>query len=412
MTDSMNGLSNGTSNGAYDSHLVHDDSPHRKIEFFLTRAFEGGPIVRVELAQVGLHGDQKVGDWSSFEGVGPEHVTMQILERAMDDARMQKGSPRYVVTIFRSLERRQSDGRQWFTLAGGGHEFDGIEEMEGPTGTGLIAQLMRHNEASARLSLLASRDIMVEQRREIAELRAMVRHMMTGHFKLVETHEKLINEDHKRALDLRKSRFEEVKQEQIFGQIMMLLPIVMRLLAGDKSDTIRMAALEQQLRTLFGSMSEKQLGEIMGKLDQTQILSFLDLNKLMSSPPPSPTEAVNAKEKREKDAEKTAKDAEDKRKAEASGAAKPAQAPAAQAPAAQARPAPAPAAQPAPAPVAAQPEPAQPVPAPVAAQPEPAPVASAPVAAQPEPAPAREPEPVAVRVPDPQTSDPQTSDSK
>lgn len=306
MTD-MSEAQSGANGASHDSYLVHDDSPHRKIESFLTRAFEGGPIARIELAQVGLHGDQKVGDWSTFEGLGPEHVTQQILERAMDDARMQKGSPRYVVTYFRSLERRQSDGRKWFTLAGGGHEFDGVEEMEGPTGTGIIAQLMRHNEASARLSLLASRDIMVEQRREIQELRSMVRHMMQGHFKLVETHEKLINEDHKRALDLRKSRFEEVKQEQIFGQIMLLLPIFMRFLAGDKSDTIRMAALEQQIRTFFGSMSEKQMGEIMGKLDQAQILSLMDLNKLVSSPPKSPTVAVNEKEAREK-AEKEAAD--------------------------------------------------------------------------------------------------------
>jgi hypothetical protein len=299
--ENLNGQSSPHADEQYGS-IVHDDSPHRKIEAFLTTAFERGPVVRVELAQVGLHGDSKVGDWSGFEGVGPEHLTMQILERAMDDARLQKGSPRYVVTFYRSNERRTHDGRQWFTLAGGGHELDGIEEMEGPTGTGLIAQLMRHNEASTRVALLSARDIMVEQRREIAELRSMVRHMMTGHFKLVETHEKLINEDHKRALELRKARFEEVKQEQIFGQIMMLLPILMRYLAGDKGDVLRYAALEQQLKMLFGGLTEKQFTGIMAQLTDTQALSLMDINKLMSRDPVPIKDQISEKEAKDRKA--------------------------------------------------------------------------------------------------------------
>ncbi len=243
---------------------------------------------------------------------------MQILERAMDDARLQKGSPRYVVTFYRSNERRTHDGRQWFTLAGGGHELDGIEEMEGPTGTGLIAQLMRHNEASTRVALLSARDIMVEQRREIAELRSMVRHMMTGHFKLVETHEKLINEDHKRALELRKARFEEVKQEQIFGQIMMLLPILMRYLAGDKGDVLRYAALEQQLKMLFGGLTEKQFTGIMSQLTETQALSLLDLNKLMSRDPVPIKDQIAEKEAKDRKAaaEEAARKEADKKKEE------------------------------------------------------------------------------------------------
>ena len=314
----MNGTSNGSNGASHESYMVQDDSPHRVIESFLNQAFHGGPIARIELSQVGMHGNQAVGDWNSFEGMGPEHVTMQILERAMDDARMQKGSPRYVVTIFRSAERRQSDGRKWFTLAGGGHEFDGVEEMEGPTGSGIIAQLMRHNEASARLALLATRDIIVEQRREIMELRSRERNQTQMQVRVLEAHERLINEEHKRALELRNARFEEHKQEQIFQQIMILLPVVMKLLAGDKSDTIKAAALEQQLRTLFGSMTEQQMFEIMKNLSPAQQMSIMDLNKLITTPPQSPADAIAAKEKKEK----AEKEAEEKQKAEAAAAEK------------------------------------------------------------------------------------------
>lgn len=292
--------------------LLGEDSPHHKIEAFLQREMERGTLVRVELSQVGLHGDSKVGDWNAFEGIGPEHITLSILERAMDDAKMQKGSPRYVVSVFRTHDRKY-DGRVWFTLAGGGHEFDGIEEMEGPNATGIVAQLMRHTEASARLSLMSARDIIVEQRREIAEQRAFIRQAMQMQFKLVDTYEKLKNEQHTRDLAIRKERFEEVKQEQIFGQIMMLLPIFFRFLGGDKSDMVRLTAMEHQIRSLFGSIPEKTLLEFMAKLDPTQQLSLMDLNKLISSPPTSPAEAIAQKEKREKDQ----REAEEKRRLEA-----------------------------------------------------------------------------------------------
>jgi len=256
---------------------VRDETAVERIEVFLEDAFNKGPVAEVVLQHVSVQGNNNVGDWNSFEGMGPENLALQIMDRAVDDARAQRGSARYIVTFRRSTEKRGSDGRTWFTLTGGGYDIDGIEDTEGPNGPGLMSQLMRHNEASARIALLSARETIVDYRREVGELRSMVRHMTQAHFKLIETHEKLINEDHKRQLELRKARFDEARQEKVFDQIAQILPIVLRMFAEGKSEVLQDTALKMQVSNLVESLSEEQILDFARRLEPAQQMSFMDL---------------------------------------------------------------------------------------------------------------------------------------
>lgn len=280
--------------------VPRDDSLVEKLEEFIGAAFNRGPVAEVGLMHVSTHGNNPVGDWNNFEGIAPENLAMEIMDRAVDDARAQRGSARYIVYYKRSAEKRNYDGRTWFTLTGGGYDIEGIEDTEGPNGSGLLSQMMRHNEASARIALLSARETIVDYRREVGELRSMVRHMTNAHFKLIETHEKLINEDHKRSLEMRKARFEEARQEKLFDQIGNIFPIILSMFAEGKSEVLQDTAFKLQIRNLVASLSEAQIANIMRGLDASQSVAFLGLYKSMrEAEGESITKTIDEKEQAE-----------------------------------------------------------------------------------------------------------------
>lgn len=278
------------------------EDPQRKVEKWLEKIMDSNTgLDRLVLEHVGINGNQQVWDLDHFEGLGPENVAAQVLERANDDAHAQKGTVRYKLVAFQGGSRHGSQ-RTWFTLAGGGFDLDGMEDTEGPNGPGIIAQLMRHNEAFMRGAMLQTREIIVDLRRELADQRQMNRHMLHNQFKVVEAHERLLNEQTRREIEMRKAKFDEVKQEKIFEQIMVLLPVALRHMAdASGSHAFKESALEQSLRSLIGTLRPEQLQGIMKNLNEAQVISFMDLYKSLANTHPQTVEdAIKDKEAREK----------------------------------------------------------------------------------------------------------------
>lgn len=305
--------------------VPRDDSLTEKLEEFIGEAFERGVVAEVGLLHVSHQGNNPVGDWTQFEGIAPENLAMQIMDRAVDDARAQRGSARYIVYYKRSQDKRNYDGRTWFTLTGGGYDIEGIEDTEGPNAHGLLSQMMRHNEASARIALLSARETIVDYRREVTELRGMVRHMTNTQFKVIELYEKLMSQEHQRSLDLRKARFDEAKQEKLFDQIGNIFPLLLAMFAEGKSEVLKDAAFKMQIKNLVGSLSEEQIAGIVHRLEAPQQIAFLELyRQLRESDPKSISAVVDQKAATEKaaaekaEAEKAAaeKAEEEKKKGE------------------------------------------------------------------------------------------------
>jgi len=134
---------------------------------------------------------------------------------------------------------------------------------------------MLQEDMSLCLEIVSAADpVTASYRHEVFELRTMVRHMTQNHFKLIETHEKLVNEDHKRQLELRRAHFEEVRQEKIFDQIALVLPIVLRMFAENKTIS---RPLKELTTDVLESLSDKEVLDFIQRLDPAHQNQFLNL---------------------------------------------------------------------------------------------------------------------------------------
>jgi hypothetical protein len=280
----------GRSSGAHQAEIVPADGPsmasgdsderHReKVETFLTRAMGGGPLSKVTVAQVTGSGDSRVGEWDKFEGVGPEHLATDIVQRAREDSQGLRGAARYVVFYFRS--GGAPEGRLFFTMMGETYGVSNFEDPEPPNGQGLIAQHMRHTEISVHMSLMQSQAIISDLRRDNSDLRADNRRLLTMHTRVLDTYEELKSGDHQRQLEMRLLQTKEARKDAIGAQFLILLPLLLKHLVTNSKSALSDSALTLQLVNLFGSLEPAQLQGIMAVLGPAQSASVMDLYRTM-----------------------------------------------------------------------------------------------------------------------------------
>jgi hypothetical protein len=304
--------SNGShgSNG-YAAHVVETGTSiesardgtdtHAEIVRFCTREMGRGPVHRFAAIQVG-YSESTIGDWSDLGGRDPESIASEIYERIKEDARGQTGLLRYIVAVYRA-EGKPHAGRKWLTMQGGASEFQESFDVQRhpPTNQGVVGQLMEHEHSNHALSFkLVTYMISILQRR-IQDLERQNERLMTTHTRTVEAHERLVNESHRRDMDLRKVRFDELKSEKLFDQIMLIAPLIFRYAVGDKSAVMQLAGLESQLHNLIGSFTPDQLRGLLSTLNPAQSASFMQLAQtLAASKPAGIGEELAKKEEEEK----------------------------------------------------------------------------------------------------------------
>lgn len=322
--EGMNGHGNGHANGtSIEAHVVdpeemiargQQDDARTEIEVFIAKEMSRGPVARFELRMLTPQGDQRVGDWTDqdFEGKGPEELASEIFERAREDARSQIGEQRYAIAVYRA-EGRPYAGRRFFNMPGGQSEFsDSLDVVRHPsTAQGVLGQTLEHNQANHVLNHKLVQYIVGILQQRIRDLERSNEKLLSMHTRTVEAHERLVSEEHRRQLELRKMRFDEMKSEKLFEQIMLILPIIFRFAVGDKSASLQLAGLETQLHSLVGSLSEQQMGAVMRAMDPAQQASFLQLAQSLAQ---KKTESVDAQLRQraiqeEKDKAKLAADA-------------------------------------------------------------------------------------------------------
>lgn len=307
--------SNGTNgiNGHALAHVVDDEmgnlgggvgadiEARQQIEEFVSREMARGPVHKFVLVQIHHQGDARVGEWDSLGGKDPVEVAGEIFDRAKDDARSQLGPLRYAVAVYRA-EGKPHAGRKFFNITGGQSEFSDTFDMQRqpPTNAGVLGQLMEHEHLNHALNHKLVQYVIGVLQTRIRDLERQVERFVGVHVRTLETHERLLSEQHRRDLELRKVRFDEVKQEKLFEQIMVLAPLIFRYAVGDKSAVLQLAGLESQLHNLFGSLTQEQLAQIMRQFSPAQIASFTQLAQSLAQSRPR---TVNEEVKRKEDGE-------------------------------------------------------------------------------------------------------------
>lgn len=249
-----------------------------ELEVFLRREFDRGPVVRLVLSQLGQGGDSRVGEWDDLAGKGPDELAAELVERAKDDARSQAGDLRYGVAVYRAKDKPHT-ARKFVTIAGGASEFADDLDTQRYTANavGTLAQLMAHNQTGQALNVKLTMFVVTMMQNRIRDLERQNQRLQDTHQRAVQAHEQYVSQQHQRDLETRRARFDELRQEKIFEQVMLVLPLIFRFAVGDKSPALALAGLEQQLHTLIGSLSPAQLTTVMGALEPAQQASFLQL---------------------------------------------------------------------------------------------------------------------------------------
>jgi hypothetical protein len=224
---------------------------------------------RFELRRRGIGSEERCGVFRVEASADVGRLAEEIMTRAVRDARHFRGPQSYIVAASQD-EEGGNEVRTVVEVAGGRDVAERGGDIELASTTGLLGQLMRHNESdqksisgqfsavfAAYEQLLAARDRIIEQRdKRIAELEAR-------ELKVHELFERLTTAEHERRIEL--LRIEQADKRAAFAQekIDMLLPVL-----GSKVGTALLGPGKPGQPPLFG---EEMLKQFLGSLDMAQV---------------------------------------------------------------------------------------------------------------------------------------------
>ena len=164
-----------------------------------------------------------------------EAVVLDLAKRleyqAATDADGLGGAQRYVLVAMRGGEAL---GRLPFRMAGGSVDAGEAFDSEPATATGLVSQLMRHNEANSRIVSLSMGQVVANLMRHNERLQALVDDAEQRRLQVAELTEELLSKQHERALELKEAEASAALKQEGLGKLFALLPVVAQNLGAGK----------------------------------------------------------------------------------------------------------------------------------------------------------------------------------
>lgn len=187
------------------SETKYAQSPIEKLVPFVTST-QQAECDRVVLKHSGPQGEQPVHQWAQdeFEGMDAESFAEDIEQKAIDYSEGMRGLNRYVVYGYRPNGRTPYSSMT-FRIEGNSAN-DHVEETESASMQGLMAHMMRHDEVKFKMTILSMHQIIASYQSQIEEKNAYIRHLEKGYSKVLMLHEKLMNEQTQRDIDMAKEQ--------------------------------------------------------------------------------------------------------------------------------------------------------------------------------------------------------------
>lgn len=182
--------------------------------------FQKGRPTKVVLRHVRMSrsgegaGDQDVSVWDEehFEDLSPDEFTKQLLTDVYEDANIfPMGSIQtYGIFIFRK-KKGTHDNRVLLKIEGGSQEgahgsSTQLALSESPDDAGRMSQIMRHDEAFARLAIGSLQTVLLSKDKTIERLEGMVEKFMATHLQALEAVQTMIDRHEERNLRLERER--------------------------------------------------------------------------------------------------------------------------------------------------------------------------------------------------------------
>jgi len=193
----------------------------------------------------------------------------------VDDAEPLGGVQTYVV--FPYFEGSSKPGSR-FTIREVSTSVEDPEsiESEPATKTGLLSQLMRHNEANARTSALALGTILNTLRTTNQRQADTIEKLLTDRQANFETMEKLRSEETERSLLMKREEASEKFKTDMMEKFTLLLPVVVNKIAG-KNLLPGKTGTETVIQGLFESIDQEQLTKLQTIMRPEQIAAMLEI---------------------------------------------------------------------------------------------------------------------------------------
>jgi len=226
------------------------------------------------------HQGNDVESWDHDDKMNLDDIGVfanEIAARAQTDADgIGPGVHRYTLQSY--IGKQPSSGRFVFRIRASEDPDDEIGGDDSPTTKGLLAQLMRHNEANARtLNTMSSGVVTLLVRR----LEAMDSRMSNLEKERAETFlalEAAKSEQHTRDMELMKESNNEERKDAALKKLMDLAPVVVNRIAGKQLMEAK-DPLSAMVSQLGDSLSQEQISKIASALSPEQQIMFVEAVK-------------------------------------------------------------------------------------------------------------------------------------
>lgn len=258
---------------------------------------EDHDVARIELRQQTVQGDRPVSRWNVDEGADVGGIAARVMIAAHRDSQAFRGDVLYAACLVRASDKLGGYSASFpFRLrglpvepprpAGYAPGYGPLGESEPATDAGMTAQLMRHNEAYARMMLSLSAERASEHRRELERRDLRTERLERIVEQLYEARETLLDRSADRQLEQLKAANAEERKNMIAGRAAKLLPVVAnRLLSGFLSKGTPKAFLGRELlQNLFGTITPEQMQKLFEAqiLDPSQIALLIELHSTIA----------------------------------------------------------------------------------------------------------------------------------
>ncbi|MEO8874157.1 MAG: hypothetical protein ABI461_01105, partial [Polyangiaceae bacterium] len=183
--------------------------------------------------------------------------------RAADDGRHFPGRSIYGAFAFK--DRTYVD-RLFFPVEG--EEDESRFGMRDANLSGVTTQLMRHNEANARLAIGQTLDVINHYRGLLTAREKRIEELETKYWKVAELYERLTSMQHERDLEVMRLQQSEKRQDFLKEKLDMLTPVLMAKVMPGAAKTGALG--EELVRQFLKSLSPKQMESIVGALSPEQ----------------------------------------------------------------------------------------------------------------------------------------------
>lgn len=165
-----------------------------------------------------------------------------------------------------------------------GSDEEGAElDTESPNARGLTAQLMRHNEALMRTSMMGITQIISTLQRQVSKQSDTIEKLVEEKFNNLEMMENVLSKKQERDIELREAENKQKLLTDAAEKAMGLMPIVVNKLMG-KTVMPAPSINDELLKSFLSSITPEQLDSLVSILKPEQSMVVMELyQKLLQS---------------------------------------------------------------------------------------------------------------------------------